>query len=128
MDSVLRSIILISNNNTMLKNALTRNFNYGLEQRSSVVPDYCRVIKRDSDGKESICFQQVDYASYQKSLGSAEDWSLNSLQKAGINPNFAIHTGFGTRLEGLSELARLNAIGEKLLEEAAVPVESPKTE
>lgn len=89
----------------LMKNALSRNFNYDLDQRSPVVVDYQRTEKVAEDGSTSVVFEKVDYPSIQASHGDARDWSLDSMFKAGVNPqSFAIHTGFNTRLEGVNIL------------------------
>ena len=87
-----------------MKNALTRLFNYDLNQASPVKEDVARVVKYDEDGNEYIVYEKVDYKKLQESLGSVNMWSLESLVKAGIDPAFPIHTGNPTRLEGQDAL------------------------
>ena len=79
--------------------------------------DYKRVVSHDEDGNEYVTWEPIDYASYQKSLGFVGDWSLDSLLKAGINPNFPIHTGSNTRLEGITELENIAAYADTILNE-----------
>lgn len=90
-------------------------FNYDLDQRSPVVEDSVRVVNYDSDGNEFITWQKFDYAAHQKSLGSVDMWSLDALLKAGISPDFPIHTGNNTRLEGLDTIAQAAAIADSIL-------------
>ena len=93
---------------------LSKYFNSKLNQSSPVQVDYDRVINRDEEGSEYITYVPVDYKKICASHGKVSDWSLENLLKAGINPDFPIHTGFGTRLEGVGTLnaavAELDAI------------------
>lgn len=81
---------------------------------SRVCPDYERVVNIDEDGIERISFELVDYKKIQQSNGSFLLWSLESLMKAGINPDFGIKTGFNTRLDGFGQMSsavdRINAV------------------
>lgn len=88
-----------------------------VNQQSPVRDDYERVVKHDSDGNESVTYRKVDYKELQKSLGSVAMWSLDALLKAGISPDFAIHTGLGTRLDGVSSVERFEEQAEKILSE-----------
>lgn len=110
-----------------MKNALSRNFNYDLDQRSPVVADYERSEKVADDGSIFVVYEKVDYSSIQASHGDARDWSLDSLFKAGINPqSFAIHTGFNTRLEGVNILNEFASQIDAVL--ALVPKVEPSNE
>ena len=86
----------------MRKNVLTRLFNYELKQVSPVRADFVQVEKRDEDGNVFTVYEKFDYPKFHASLGYVSDWSLNALLRAGVNPNFTIHTGLNTRLEGAS--------------------------
>ena len=77
------------------------NFDYTVNQCSPVQDDFIRKVNYDEDGNEFVTYEKVDYAKLIASNGSASDWSLNALLKAGINPNFSITTGNSTRLEGI---------------------------
>lgn len=66
--------------------------------------DFQRVVKHDEDGNEFIVYEKVDYKKILESNGRVSDWSLSNLLKAGINPDFPIHTGFNSRLEGIDVL------------------------
>lgn len=72
--------------------------------QSPVQTDYNRQVEYDEVGNEIVSYVEVDYPKLQASLGNWQDWSLGTLMKAGINPDFPIHTGNPTRLEGLDEL------------------------
>lgn len=93
-----------------------KNFN----SCSRVRPDYERVVNIDEDGIEHISFELVDYKKLQDSFGSYNLWSLESLKKAGINPDFGIKTGFNTRLDGFDTMngavAAINAELDKNVE------------
>lgn len=70
--------------------------------QSRVCDDYQRTVNVDEKGDEHITFDKVDYKKIQDSLGDYQKWSLKSLVDAGVDPDFGIKTGFGTRLEGIS--------------------------
>lgn len=89
----------------MIKNYIDK----GVNQSSPVQVDKQRVVKYDDKGKEYIVFEKVDYPKLQRSLGTVGDWNLNALLKAGINPNFSIHTGLNTRLEGHSTVMNFSS-------------------
>lgn len=99
----------------MKKSALSRLFNYELDQCSPVKDDLMRKVNFDEDGNEFITYSKVDYPKLQTSLGSVTDWSLDALLKAGINPDFPIHTGIGTRIEGIETIAQAEAVADSLL-------------
>ena len=80
-------------------NALKTLFDTGVNQCSPVQKDLRRKVEYDEKGIEVVSFVEVDYPSLQASLGRVDDWSLESLLKSGISPEFPIHTRFGTRLE-----------------------------
>lgn len=80
-------------------NALATLFDSGVNQCSPVQRDLRRKVDYDENGNEVVSFVEVDYPSFQASLGRIDDWSLESLLKAGVSPQFPIHTYFSTRLE-----------------------------
>ena len=80
-------------------------FNPEIDQRSPIIEDLQREVDYDETGQEFIRFVPVDYSKLIKSNGSVQDWSLNALLKAGIDPNFPIHTGLNTRLEGVNTIS-----------------------
>lgn len=98
-------------------NVLNAYFDKSIDQRSPVQIDYNRVVKYDEKGNEVITYEEVDYPTFQKSLGKALNWNLNELLKAGINPDFSIHTGFGTRLEGVGVVADFTSQADAILNE-----------
>lgn len=97
-------------------NALSRHFDKSVNQCSPVVDDFERNVHYDDDGNEFVTFDKVDYPSIQAKNGFIMDWSLDSLMKAGINPQFAIHTGYATRLDGFDELNRIAAAVDSVLD------------
>lgn len=101
----------------MFKNALTRLFDYELNQASPVQDDFVQVEKRDEDGNILTVYEKFDYPNHQSSLGTVNDWSLDALLRAGINPNFPIHTGNNTRLEGAAAVEGFAAEAESILAE-----------
>lgn len=92
---------------------LERIFNYKIDQRSPIQKDKIRKVDYDEDGNEIISWIEPDYEKLQQSLGTINDWNLNNLLKAGVNPSFPIHTGYNTRLEGVNVINNLeNKINE----------------
>lgn len=96
---------------------LKHYFDKDIDQRSPVQKDYARVAKHDDNGNEYITFEEIDYAKLQSSLGTVDMWSLNALLKAGINPDFPIHTGNPTRLEGIDVITQAEAMVDEILNE-----------
>ena len=92
-------------------------FSAGIDQSSPVQDDFIRKVSYDEDGNEFITYEKVDYAKLIASNGSASDWSLNALLKAGINPNFSISTGNTTRLEGVGVIDDAQAYVDALFAE-----------
>lgn len=84
---------------------------------SLIQDDYERVVNYDEKGDEIVTWKKVDYEAIQKSNGDVSDWSLDALLKAGINPNFPIHTGNATRLEGIDVVNRAAVIADTLITE-----------
>lgn len=111
----------------MSKNALTRNFNYGLDQRSPALGELSRVEKHLNDGSTVVSYEPTDFDAIRSSFGSIDDWSLNALKKAGVNPDFPIHTSAPSRMESVAMLQDLVARGNALLDSLSSesPVESP---
>lgn len=101
---------------------LQKYFDRKLNQSSPVQKDYRRVVKLDENGCEHISFVEIDYPSLQKSLGFADDWSLQNLVKAGIDPAFHIATSFSTRLEAQNYLNGLSETIDTLF--PVVPIDS----
>lgn len=89
-------------------------FDKSVNQASRVCDDFVRKVNYDEKGNEFITWEKFDYPTFQKSNGSALDWSLDALLKVGINPDFGIRTGFNSRLDGLDELSsaadKINAL------------------
>lgn len=96
---------------------LSAHFDKSVNQCSPVQPDFNRVVNYDKNGNEIITYEEVDYPSIQDSLGTVHEWSLNALLRAGINPNFPIHTGNSTRLDGIDVVNQASAIADSILAE-----------
>lgn len=93
------------------------HFDSSINQESPLQTDYSRVVNYDENGNEFISWEPVDYPSIQASNGLVSDWSLNSLMSAGINPNFSIHTGNPTRIEGIDTINDAIRIADEILSE-----------
>lgn len=104
-------------------NVLSRHFNYALEQRSPDCEDLVRKKRVDESGNDLFVYVPVDYKAIQKANGDSENWSLRNLLQAGINPQFSIHTGFGTRLEAASQLQEFASAAEAALAADAAAAE-----
>lgn len=96
---------------------LNKNFNIGVNQCSPVQEDYNRVVKYDEDGLEYVVYEKVDYPSILRANGLVTDWNLNNLLKAGVNPDFPIHTGMPTRIEGFNVINDAAAVADSILSE-----------
>lgn len=103
---------------------LKKQFNYELNQSSPIQLDYNRHVSFDEDGNEVILYELVNYPKEVLAKGKAEDWNLNNLIKAGIDPKFPIYTGYTTRLQGIEQINRADAYAEDLINEE----ETEKTE
>lgn len=80
-------------------------FDTSVKPFSPVFGDQERKVYYDEEGKEIVSFVPVDYKAYADSVGSVFDWSLDALVKAGINPNFPIHTSNSvSRIEGVNDI------------------------
>jgi len=84
---------------------------------SPVMDDYDRVVRYDEDGNEIISYEKVDYPSLVDSRGTIGVWKLNALLAAGIDPNFNIHTGFNSRIEGVDTVNDALAYTDQLFAE-----------
>lgn len=96
---------------------LDLQYDKNCDVKSPVQDDYVRVVEHDEKGNEYITWKLFDSAAYQKSLGTVDNWSLTELLKAGIDPSFSIHTGYNTRLEGLSDIDAMAAVADSILAE-----------
>lgn len=92
-------------------------FDPSVSQCSPSRGDFQRVVNYDSDGNEFISYEPIDYPALTASLGKISDWSLDALLKAGIDPSFPIHTGYGTRLEGFGVIDQFAAEADSILSE-----------
>ena len=100
---------------------LSKYFDKSVGQCSPVQLDYKRTVSYDAEGNEIVMYTEVDYPTFQASLGVVKDWSLDALLKAGVNPNFSIHTGNPTRLEGLDSLDSFMSQADEILEDFDIP-------
>lgn len=94
---------------------IRKYFDSEVSVSSPVVDDYFRVVNYDENGHEFITYEKEDYPKFQSSLGFASDWSLDSLVKAGISPDFGISTGYASRSDGLDDLASISNIADSIL-------------
>ena len=91
-----------------MKSVLCKYFNEGYNQNSPIIPEYQRVINVDENGNEYCSYVPLDLTAITRANGSASDWSLNNMIKAGVNPaDFNIHTGNVNRMEGLGDLSTI---------------------
>lgn len=100
-----------------IKNVLEKYCNASAVFQSPYQEDKRRTVNYDSDGNELISYPVVDGSEIVKANGSFLNWSLNALLSAGINPDFAIHTGFSSRLDGYSSVLEAVSSIESLLPE-----------
>lgn len=77
---------------------LSKYYNRELDKCSPIQKSY-DLVSDFSDGREVKSFVETDYPKIVESHGTVEDWSLESLMKAGVNPSFSIHTSSGSRLD-----------------------------
>lgn len=97
---------------------LKTQFDYECNQFSPVREDLARVVNYDEDGNEFITWEPIDYDKIRVENGSLKDWNLDTLLKAGINPNFPIKTGLNTRLEGIEQVQKAAAVADEILADA----------
>lgn len=84
---------------------------------SPIIEEKEMKISYDEDGREVVTYEKVNFHDIIASNGRASDWSLQSLIKAGIDPNFPIHTGNPTRLDGLDTLDRFTQAVEDIFKD-----------
>lgn len=110
------------------QSVLNALFNPAINQNSPVVPCIERVSKFDENGKEVVSFEDQDlFSSVVLSHGKFSDWSINSLMKAGISPDFPIRTGPVSRVESAKDIESISSAVEKMFAEP-INVEPSKTE
>lgn len=91
-------------------------------RKSPVVDEYVRVVTMGPDGSFIETFEKVIFPLPDQ--GTLDDWSLDSLFKAGINPNtMNIRTEQADRMEINEQFDSINAYVDDLLA-AAPDVES----
>lgn len=101
-----------------IKSVLEKYVNENAPLYSPMIEDVQRISNFDNEGNEIVTYAPVDNSAIVKANGSAINWSLNALLAAGVNPNFPIHTGVGTRLDGYADVANAAAGINALLDEA----------
>lgn len=101
-----------------------RHFDPTVNQSSRVTIDLVRVVHSDEKGKEYVTFEPFDSASYQKELGPVENWDLQALLKAGVDPRFVIHTNGTTRMDTEAQLNEFASVADSLNNE----INNSKTE
>lgn len=91
-----------------MKSVLSKYFNVGRSQSSPIIPEYQRVSNIDEKGIEYVSYVPFDLTTVTRGNGSVNDWKLNNLIRAGINPaQFNIHTGNVSRIEGIGDLTSI---------------------
>lgn len=86
---------------------LKKAFNYELNQNArDFMHDKILKVKKSKDGEDIIVFEEVDYPAIVAANGNVDDWKLENLLKAGINPQSVgtPHTGYNSRLEGIDDV------------------------
>lgn len=97
---------------------LSKYCNRELNTASPVLKSY-DLVSDFSEGREVKSFVETDYPKIVESHGHVDDWSLESLTKAGINPNFSIHTGSSSSRmeEATTGVQSLNKVVDSILGE-----------
>lgn len=95
---------------------LSKYCNRELVTQSPPIDTY-DLVSDFSSGVEVRSFVKVDYPKVIESHGSVSDWSLESLMKAGINPNFGIHTATSSSRidEASASVESLNFVVDNIL-------------
>lgn len=93
-------------------------FDYSCNQFSPVKGDVQRTVSIDENGKEYVEFLPVDYPAIIKSNGKVTDWQLSKMLAAGISPAIPIHTGLGTRIEGVDVINQAVAAADEIISES----------
>lgn len=71
---------------------------------SPVFPTIVLRLHEDTNGESIMTLEEDDISSSVLSKGRFQDWSLDSLTKAGIDPRFGIHTTGVARSDNSSAL------------------------
>lgn len=86
-----------------VSDVLSSHFDSRVNQNSPLLVTHSVKLFTDKDGIERSSF--VEDVPSDEDLGSMYDWTITSLRNAGINPNFAIHTGNVSRVDGAADIA-----------------------
>ena len=98
---------------------LASYFNLGINQNSPVSDVYILALRETEDGTELVP-QKVDYPAIQQSHGTVDDWSIDNLIKAGIDPaSMHISTGYATRLDGLNDLSAFESAADAIFNDSS---------
>lgn len=93
-----------------LRNSQEVLFNDKVIQSSPVLPQFKMVDKYDENGVKITVAEPEDYKAYHAEIGKYQDWTLDALTKAGINPSsMHVSTGYNTRLEGINDIQAVEA-------------------
>ena len=86
---------------------------------SPVIGDVERKVSFDEDGKEIVSFPEVDYKKLQASRGTVDNWSLDEMLKAGVDPgSINIHTASSvSRFEVAGVIDQLEQDVDKLFDD-----------
>lgn len=99
-----------------INNVQQKNYNPEVIQVSPVIPEFALVTKKDEDGADIMEWKETDTKQVLTELGTAQDWCLSALLKAGINPqSMSVHTGYNSRIEGIDDLSAFEAAAEAAL-------------
>lgn len=85
-----------------VSDVLSSHFDSRVNQNSPCLVTHSVKLFVDQDGIEHSSF--VEDTPSDEDLGSMYDWTISSLRNAGINPNFAIHTGNVSRVDGAADI------------------------
>ena len=83
-------------------------FNYDCDQLSPTTPTYEQVPVYEKTGDVHYEQKEQDLKSLIESNGSAFDWELESMLKAGVDVSMSIHTGSSDRLSTESQMQDLS--------------------
>lgn len=98
-----------------MQGVLKKYFDPKVNQFSPNCEDFVRVVKHDEKNGEHVVYEKFDSAEYQQSLGPVSNWSITSLMKAGISPDFPVSTGYNSRIEGINTVFKADEYSEKLI-------------
>ncbi len=86
-----------------MKNVLISQVNPNVPICGPDMDCYEPSVKVDENGVQNVVFKKVDHRERVKKNGKFNDWKLENLVAAGVDPRFPIHTSPSNRLEGQEE-------------------------